>query len=290
MPEKEAPHSKMDLNNINSLIGLYQLTLPEKKVSNSFGDRLGKNHGSSIDFQDHRSYFPGDDLRHLDWSAYARTDQLIIKRFHEEISPQVDIVLDISLSMAQHPLKWERTIEMALFLVNLCKADFFQVKLWVLGASSRLFVQELQSHVLGLKVEDGEGLGLVLHRPLMLRKNSIRFILSDFMFSESVEAIVDQLCRSSAYVVGIQLLDEFELNPGVQGGLRLTDSESHDTLNLRLTNTICERYIERLQNHLTMISQKIVSSSGVLFTQKAQMSLSELLQELTKICQVISVR
>ena len=47
------------------------------------GDALGKRAGSSLEFQEHREYQPGDDLRHLDWAAYGRSDRLVVKRFRE---------------------------------------------------------------------------------------------------------------------------------------------------------------------------------------------------------------
>jgi uncharacterized protein (DUF58 family) len=38
------------------------------------GELLGRGAGSSLEFQEYRQYVPGDDIRHLDWAAYARTD------------------------------------------------------------------------------------------------------------------------------------------------------------------------------------------------------------------------
>jgi uncharacterized protein (DUF58 family) len=42
---------------------------------------------------------PGDDIRHVDWSAYARSDHLMVRLYREEISPRTDILLDASRSM-----------------------------------------------------------------------------------------------------------------------------------------------------------------------------------------------
>src|SRR5262245_39988359 len=64
------------------------------------GLQLGREAGSSLEFRDHRDYQPGDDLRRIDWSAFARTDRLTVKLYREEISPHLDIILDGSRSMA----------------------------------------------------------------------------------------------------------------------------------------------------------------------------------------------
>ena len=64
------------------------------------GERLGAGTGSSLEFQDYRPYAPGDDLRHVDWAAYARSEVLAVRLYREEVAPRIDLVLDISRSMA----------------------------------------------------------------------------------------------------------------------------------------------------------------------------------------------
>lgn len=56
-------------------------------------------YGSSIEFAQYRPYVQGDDLRHVDWMLYGRTDRLHVKMFHEETSLQCTILLDCSSSM-----------------------------------------------------------------------------------------------------------------------------------------------------------------------------------------------
>src|SRR3954467_10352993 len=57
-------------------------------------------HGFSADFQQHRPYRIGDDLKYLDWKILARTDRLYSKQFRETTSMSVMLVLDASASMA----------------------------------------------------------------------------------------------------------------------------------------------------------------------------------------------
>jgi uncharacterized protein (DUF58 family) len=56
-------------------------------------------HGFSVEFSDYRNYQPGDDLRHLDWRLYARSDRLCIKRYMQETNVRFYIVCDTSASM-----------------------------------------------------------------------------------------------------------------------------------------------------------------------------------------------
>lgn len=63
------------------------------------GERRSKRRGRSVEFEDYRQYAPGDDLRHIDWHAYARLDRFFIKVFQEEEDLCVHLVLDASASM-----------------------------------------------------------------------------------------------------------------------------------------------------------------------------------------------
>jgi uncharacterized protein (DUF58 family) len=55
--------------------------------------------GFSVEFSEHREYAPGDDLRHLDWVAWGRTDRYYIKQYEQETNLRATILLDVSASM-----------------------------------------------------------------------------------------------------------------------------------------------------------------------------------------------
>jgi len=57
------------------------------------------HHGFSVEFSEHRPYTPGDELRYLDWVAYAKTDRFYIKQFEQETNLRCYILLDCSGSM-----------------------------------------------------------------------------------------------------------------------------------------------------------------------------------------------
>ncbi len=82
------------------------------------GNWLGAGAGSSLDFQDHRSYVPGDDPRHIHWQAFARTGALTMKLYRAEVAPFVDVAVDVSASMSLTPAKAARTDELVAFCVE----------------------------------------------------------------------------------------------------------------------------------------------------------------------------
>lgn len=87
--------------NPSALSKLANLELKAKFVVEGFMTGLHKSpyHGFSVEFAEHRQYMPGDDLKHLDWKVYARTDKYFIKQYEEETNLKAYILLDISKSM-----------------------------------------------------------------------------------------------------------------------------------------------------------------------------------------------
>ena len=55
--------------------------------------------GFNVEFSEHRQYMPGDDLKHLDWKLWAKSDKYYIKQYEENTSLRCVILMDISNSM-----------------------------------------------------------------------------------------------------------------------------------------------------------------------------------------------
>ena len=75
-------------------------------------------HGSSIEFAEHIEYAPGDEIRHIDWRAYAKSDKYYVRRFEQETNLRAMILLDVSSSMRyQSPdanqSKWQYAQELS---------------------------------------------------------------------------------------------------------------------------------------------------------------------------------
>jgi len=83
------------------LAALEGLDLKARYVMEGFLSGLHDSpfHGFSVEFSDYRNYQPGDDLRHLDWRLYARSDRLCIKRYMQETNVRFYVVCDTSASM-----------------------------------------------------------------------------------------------------------------------------------------------------------------------------------------------
>jgi len=64
------------------------------------GQHRSPYHGFSVEFAEHRSYEPGDEVRHIDWKLYGKTNKLYVKRYEEETNLRAHLILDTSKSMA----------------------------------------------------------------------------------------------------------------------------------------------------------------------------------------------
>src|ERR1700691_5355775 len=83
------------------LHGISSLDLVAKTVVDGFvaGLHRSPDFGFSLEFAEYRAYTPGDDLRHVDWNLFARTERCYLKRYRGETNSQLTVLLDASNSM-----------------------------------------------------------------------------------------------------------------------------------------------------------------------------------------------
>ena len=78
------------------------------------GTRKARTYGNTVEFADFREYFPGDDIRRIDWNVYARFEKYFIKLFTDERQMHNQILIDCSASMAcGKPEKAEAALKIA---------------------------------------------------------------------------------------------------------------------------------------------------------------------------------
>ena len=85
-----------------SFVGqLSNMELRARLIVEGFITGLHKSpyHGFSVEFAEHRPYNPGDELRHVDWKVYGKTDRHYVKQYEEETNLRHYVVLDTSSSM-----------------------------------------------------------------------------------------------------------------------------------------------------------------------------------------------
>ncbi len=96
-----APTSPASLLDPEAISRAERLGLQARFVveGNLAGDHKSPFRGFAIEFTQHREYAPGDDIRHLDWKVYGRTDRYYLKQYEQETNYIAHVLLDVSESM-----------------------------------------------------------------------------------------------------------------------------------------------------------------------------------------------
>lgn len=253
----------------------YQLGLPRIPVVGRAGEWMGRGTGSSLEFQEYREYLPGDDIRHLDWAAYARTDALMVRLYREEISPRTEIYLDASRSMALGDgAKAQVARQLAALFLQLAAR---------LGARPQLFLLNDERPLRGGSLEILDALPqlpltgvtsvpeLLAAGLLPLRPQSVRIVISDFLFPHDPEPVIRQLAAGAGVLWIIQLLSAWEADPTELGGRKLIDVETGAAADLLINRQAIAAYkarLTRLQEELLRQSRRVHAPAAILIAER----------------------
>lgn len=239
----------MNLAPAAALAGRYQLALAVRPLRGLPGDNLSNGVGSSVEFQDFRPYVPGDDLRHIDWAAVARTDQLIVRLHRADVRLSFDILLDTSRSLGlAGGLKAERAAQLACLLALLGRKSGARVTLWAMGDDVIPLREDLEPRLERLAFEGRTPMAQRLEaNPPPLETGSLRFVISDFLFPHDPLKLASAVARGAAGGAFLQLLGREEQNPPAGGHMRLRDVETGEERQMVLSAETVGRYRERLR-------------------------------------------
>lgn len=233
------------------------------------GSRRSRQTGSSAEFSDYREYIPGDDIRRLDWNAYARFDRLFLKLFMEEQESQVTILLDASASMEA---KWKtaRAAAEAVGYLALTGGDRLCVQCLKDGRALRspllsgraafprltAFLDSCapdgKTETLTDAVKHAEGL-----------KKGMCFLITDGYTEDALKETLDYLRYRKQETAVIQVLSGGELRPETEGAVRLTDSETGETLDLLADRAALDAYLDALNAFLEEVRENCASREAV---------------------------
>jgi uncharacterized protein (DUF58 family) len=245
-----------------------KLELDAKRVVEGYlaGRHRSPRHGFAVEFAQHREYAPGDDIKHLDWKVFARTERYQLKQYEQETNLVAWMVVDASESMKVGT--GERTkfdtaavlsAAMAYLIVNQADlvgmhlyADRSRVVLKPAGGTGR--VREMLRSYAEAPYKVASDTGAVL-RDLggQLGRRGVVFVFSDLL--DDVESLVSglRILRSQKHeVVLIQVLDAAELDfpfrqPTLFKGLEDLPEISTDPLSIR------ESYLAGMTAHLVEV-------------------------------------
>ena len=237
--------------------GRLRLPLRSRVWRGQAGEFNGGGTGSSLDFQDHRAYLPGDDPRHINWQAYARTGHYTMKLFREEVRPVVDLVFDVSESMFFDPVKATRSAELFYFLVASARAAGATLGLHAVrgNTTAQLDPETLRSHqwlenVRQLPVA-GDATAPDLTR-LPLHANAVRVFISDLLFPGDPEPLLHQLGQRHGSILLFAPYTESEANPAWSGNYEFIDAEDQSRHQHRIEPHTLKRYLDAYTAHMAL--------------------------------------
>lgn len=244
------PDLQQALRDGEKLGGRYSLQIPQTVSSGPAGQRLGRRAGSSIDFQDYREYQPGDDLRFIDWSVYARTDRLTIKLFREEVTPHLDLIVDASRSMnLEGSDKARAAAALAALLATAAANAQCSRAIWLAGEGVHRLANDTHapSAWRGFELNSPRTLeqAFDIASP-KLRRLGVRVLISDLLWPGLPLQTVRRLREGAAALFVIQLLGRDDAAAPEPGSLRLVDSETEETSEIFIDATVAKQYRDNL--------------------------------------------
>jgi len=240
---------------------LEKLRIVSKKVfpGRFKGEHRSPKRGTSVEFADYRVYQHGDDLRHVDWNIYARSDKLFVKLFTEEENLDISFLVDVSQSMTfgePSKLNYACLIIAALGYIGLANLDLISVTTFSNSLESRLsqLHGKRQIHKL-INFLENIGIGGETNLQSSFQqyaidasnRSGIIVIISDFMDKNGYQIGLKKLCKKQFDLHLIHLFSSEELTPAVEGEIRLEDSETGEAKEITVNEQVLDEYRQKLE-------------------------------------------
>jgi uncharacterized protein (DUF58 family) len=253
------------------LAGISSLDLLAKTVVDGFvaGLHRSPDFGFSQEFAEYRAYVPGDDLRHVDWNLFARTERCYLKRYRGETNSQLVVLLDASNSMQYtsgppKKMDYARFIAASLFYLAI-RNQRDAAGLIVFDDEVREYVRpstrqgQLARLFAGLEQAEPRArtdFGKPLrHFQELLHRRGIAIVISDFYEEpEKIVRAIEPLRFHGNDVVLFHILDPEEIRPVLKGPALLVDLETEQQIEVipEYTKTTyrakMEAHIEQLRS------------------------------------------
>jgi len=244
--------------------------LAKKRIMSSYvGGQRSLRQGRGIEPVDHREYFPGDDLKFVDWKVYGKTEKLFVKRYEEEKSLTTHILVDASNSMNFGTGKYKKydfasmlaigfaylvTNENEKFAVNTYNTELRETmqprrgRKQFFNAIDMLNKQRMGGMTNLEKAAD--------RYADLIKTRSLCIVISDFL--EPIETIrkgLIHLAKKSRNMIVIHVADTAEKRFELQGDVKLYDLETDKIKKLYFTPAIRREYGIKFMAHIERVKR-----------------------------------
>jgi uncharacterized protein (DUF58 family) len=279
----------------STLASISGLDLVAKTVVDGFvaGLHRSPDFGFSQEFAEYRAYSQGDDLRHVDWNVFARTEKMFLKRYRGETNTQLLVLLDTSASMAFGSQAVTKLDYARFVAASLCYMAHVQR-----DAAGLIVFDEDVSHYVAPSTRQGQLFRLLhaiekaepgtrtdfakpfVHFQTFLHRRGIVVVLSDFYERPDVIVqTIEPLRYRGNDVILFHVLDPQEIKPKFREPVVLVDMEnSANALEVSPEYTRDE-YPRKIDAHIEALSSKVRAAGMEYFLMNTARPLDEGLRE-----------
>lgn len=228
--------------------------------------------GFSVEFNSHREYVPGDDLRHVNWKLYARNRRLYVKEFNAETNMNLYIMLDVSGSMecgskGRTKLHYGSSLAAALAHLALKQRDAVGVTLFADEVVSHLRpsakshqLHEILQTIATTTTRPTSNAARALHQSAELAQHRGMVVIISDLFDD-VPAIVDGIDHMqfrNHEVLLFQILDPWERDLPLSGNICFRDMETGAEITTQ-AESVREQYLDSMNQWRQELSNECLS-------------------------------
>jgi uncharacterized protein (DUF58 family) len=221
------------------------------------GEHASRRRGGTAEFEEHRPYAPGDDLRRLDWMAFARSGDPVMKTYRATEDVTVRVLVDASASLGAHGgEKLEDAARLAASIGYLALTAGERTQ--ILRATGRGLhpgdagrgraafartLRDVEALEADGRVELAQAIDETCRRA---RRPGMLVVLSDFFDAGPIDTALSRAAHGGHDLALVQVLAEEDVSPTLAGDLTLTDAETGDAIDVTLDARALEAYFAQL--------------------------------------------
>jgi uncharacterized protein (DUF58 family) len=263
------------------LASISGLELVAKTVVDGFVSGLHRSpdFGFSQEFAEYRSYTEGDDLRHVDWNVFARTERMYLKRYRGETNTQLTMLLDASASMAYgshkvNKLDFARYLIASISYLSHQQRDATGIVVFddeirnYVPPSSRQGQFPRILHAIE-KAEPGARTDFAkpfFHCQNFLHRRGVILVVSDFYEdAELVVKTMEPMRFHGNEIILFHVLDPQEIRPTMKDPALVLDMETGDTIEVT-PDYVKHEYGPKIDGHIAALRDR-AQRSGIDYFQ-----------------------
>ena len=248
----DGTHSAFDGDFLKKLEYLY---IVSKKIfaGRIKAERRSTRRGTSVEFADYRNYTPGDDFRYIDWNAFARFDELLLKLYEEREDLHIYFLVDASQSMtygALPKLIYAKRVAAALAYIGLSNLDRISVTAFNTTGVHRLPTERGKGKIFTVLnfLDQINGTGetdletafqTFVHTT---KRRGLIVLISDLFDPNGFANGLNVLTFQKHELFVIHILDEKEAAPDLRGDYHLIDVETNQHRQVTINENHLKRY------------------------------------------------